>query len=106
MGGTGLEPVTPCRPSKSPIHIRNQQDFPPRVYFNEINANSLNILVVYWFHPFEYWEYLEHYNAVNIPIMERSNTEGIKFVFPTQTLHLEGGVNTTNPRRKTLWRDV
>jgi len=66
----------------------NQPEFPPRVYFNELNADSLNIIVIYWYHPAEYWNYLEHANWVNMQIMERFNAEGIDFAFPTQTLHL------------------
>jgi len=68
----------------------NQPEFPPRVYFNELNADSLNIIVIYWYHPAEYWNYLEHANWVNMQIMERFNLEGIDFAFPTQTLHLAG----------------
>jgi MscS family membrane protein len=68
----------------------NQPEFPPRVYFNELNADSLNIIVFYWYHPAEYWNYLEHANWVNMQIMERFNAEGIDFAFPTQTLHLAG----------------
>jgi MscS family membrane protein len=73
-----------------PNEAINQPDFPPRVYFNDLNADSLNLLVLYWYHPPEYWEYLEHATWVNLQIMERFNTEGIDFAFPTQTLHLAG----------------
>ncbi len=73
-----------------PNEAINQEDFPPRVYFNELNADSLNIIVMYWYHPPEYWPYLEHANWINIQIMERFNAEGIDFAFPTQTLHLAG----------------
>ncbi|MDH3982150.1 MAG: mechanosensitive ion channel family protein [Kiritimatiellaceae bacterium] len=66
----------------------NKPDFPPRIYFNELNSDSLNILVIYWFHPPRYWEFLEHSQMVNLQIMTRFNAEGIKFAFPTQTLHL------------------
>jgi MscS family membrane protein len=47
-------------------------------------------LVIYWYHPPAYWDYLEHANWINTQIMERFNTEGIDFAFPTQTLHLAG----------------
>ncbi len=73
-----------------PNEAINQEDFPPRVYFNELNADSLNIIVIYWYHPPEYWPYLEHANWINIQIMERFRAEGIDFAFPTQTLHLAG----------------
>mgnify|MGYP001824302327 CR=1 FL=1 len=68
----------------------NQPDFEPRVSFNEFNADSLNILVIYWYHPPNYWDYLDHATWVNIQIKERFNAEGIDFAFPTQTLHLAG----------------
>ena len=73
-----------------PNEAINQPDFPPRVYFNDLNADSLNILVIYWYHPPNYWDYLEHATWVNIQIMERFKAEGIDFAFPTQTLHLAG----------------
>ena len=78
---------------RHPNEAINQEDFPPRVYFNELNADSLNIIVIYWYHPPEYWPYLEHANWINIQIMERFNDEGIDFAFPTQTLHLAGDDN-------------
>lgn len=71
----------------------NQEDFPPRISFNEFNADSLNILVIYWYHPPNYWDYLDHATWVNLQIKERFNAEGIDFAFPTQTLHLAGDEN-------------
>jgi MscS family membrane protein len=73
-----------------PNEAINQPDFPPRVYFNDLNADSLNILVMYWYHPPEYWDYLEHATWINMHIMERFNVEEIDFAFPTQTLHMAG----------------
>jgi MscS family membrane protein len=68
----------------------NYPGFPPRVSFNELNADSLNILVIYWYHPPNYWDYLEHATWINLQIMERFKAEGIDFAFPTQTLHMAG----------------
>lgn len=73
-----------------PNEAINQPEFSPRVYFDQLNADSLNIIVFYWYHPPEYWDYLEHATWVNMQIMERFNAEGIDFAFPTQTLHLAG----------------
>ena len=73
-----------------PNEAINQPEFPPRVYFDELNADSLNIIVFYWYHPAEYWDYLDHATWINMQIMERFNAEGIDFAFPTQTLHLAG----------------
>jgi len=71
----------------------NQPEYPPRVFFNELQADSLNILVMYWFHPPDYWKFLEHANWINVRIMECFAEEGIEFAFPTQTLHLAGDPN-------------
>ncbi len=68
----------------------NQPDFKPQVSFNEFNADSLNIVVYYWYHPPDFWKYLNHASWINTQIMERFNAEGIDFAFPTQTLHLAG----------------
>lgn len=71
-------------------HQGMHPDFPPRVFFSEFGAFSLNILVVYWYHPPDYWAYLAHAESLNMKIFERFNREGIDFAFPTQTLHLAG----------------
>jgi MscS family membrane protein len=73
-----------------PNEAINRPDHPPRVYFNELNSDSLNIYVSYWYHPPDYWAYMEHAHQVNLQIMHRFNAEGIKFAFPTQTVHLAG----------------
>ena len=73
-----------------PNEAINKPDFPPRISFNELNADSLNILVMYWFHPADYWAYLEHAQWINLQIMQRFNEAGIEFAFPTQTLYVAG----------------
>jgi len=81
---------------KEELTRRNEKmhpDFPPRVYFNDFNAASLNILVIYWFAPPEYWEFLEFDQAFNLAVLRRFNEEGIEFAFPTQTLYLAGDPN-------------
>lgn len=65
-------------------------DFPPRVYFNNFNDTSLNILVIYWFAPPDYWEFMKFDQQVNMALLTRFNEEGIEFAFPTQTLYLAG----------------
>ena len=69
-------------------HEGMNPDFPPRVYFNEFNSDSLNILVIYWYHPPEYWDFLAFNETLCLQIFERFDAEGIEFAFPTQTLYL------------------
>jgi MscS family membrane protein len=69
-------------------HEGMDPEFPPRVYFNEFNPASLNILMLYWYHPPDYWGFLAFNQMVNLQIMLEFEKEGIKFAFPTTTTYL------------------
>ena len=69
-------------------HKGMDPEFPPRVYFNEFNQASLNILVLYWYHPADYWGFLEFSQQLNLQIVREFTKEGIKFAFPTSTTYL------------------
>ncbi len=74
---------------REPIHPTiNGEFFPPRVFFNEFNADSLNLLVVYWYAPPDWWSYMAHAEKLNFRILEEFEKAGIDFAFPTQTLYL------------------
>jgi len=70
-------------------------DYPPRVFFNDYNPESLNLFVIYWYAPPAYWDYMEHAERLNLRIFEEFDRAGIEFAFPTQTLYLAG-----DPKRK------
>ena len=69
-------------------HEGMDPEFPPRAYFNEFKAASLNLIVLYWYHPADYWGFMQHSQQVNLQIMQRFEKEGIKFAFPTSTTYL------------------
>ena len=71
-------------------HEGMHPDFPPRVCFNEFNDASLNLFVIYWYHPADYWKYMAFTERVNLELLRRFNEAGIEFAFPTQTLYLAG----------------
>lgn len=74
-------------------HEGMNEEFPPRVYFDNFNDASLNIIVIFWYHPPSYWDYMAFCQKVNLEIFRRFNEEGIDFAFPTQTLYLAGDEN-------------
>ncbi len=86
-------------------HEGMNKEYPPRVFFNEFNSDSLNIIVYYWYHPPDFWSYLAFNEKFNKELFRRFNEEGIEFAFPTQTLYLAGdesrpltvGVRNINP---------
>ncbi len=71
-------------------HEGMNEEKPPRVFFNEFNDASLNIIVLYWYHPPDFFAYLEFTEKFNKEVFRRFNEEGIEFAFPTQTLYLAG----------------
>jgi Small-conductance mechanosensitive channel len=69
-------------------HEGMDPEFPPRVYFNEFNDASLNIMMIYWYFPPNYWDFLHFSEGVNLKIMRAFEAEGIEFAFPTTTTYL------------------
>lgn len=69
--------------------IASEKD-PPRAYFDDLNADSLNIKVWYWYQKNDWWAYLDHAQRFNLALMHAYEQAGIEFAFPTQTLYLAG----------------
>lgn len=69
--------------------VNGNPDKPPRVYFDNFGAFSLDILVVYWFSPSDYWIFKEVSEKINFEILKSFDEAGIEFAFPTQTLYLK-----------------
>ena len=63
-------------------------DFPPRVYFNGFNDWSLNIMVIAWYHPANYWDMQSWLQRTCLDILRRFNEEGIDFAFPSSTVYV------------------
>lgn len=74
-------------------HEGMDEEFPPRVSFNDFNDWSLNILFIAWYHPPNYWDFLDWCQDINIKIMKAFEEEGIEFAFPTNTTYLAGDEN-------------
>ena len=74
-------------------HQGMRHDYPPRVYFTNMNADNLEIIVTYWYFPADWYPFCEFNEWVNLEIMKRFEAEGIEFAFPTQTLYLAGDPN-------------
>ncbi|MBU0767572.1 MAG: mechanosensitive ion channel family protein, partial [Proteobacteria bacterium] len=69
-------------------HEGLKEDFPPRVFFNGFNDWSLNIMVVVWYHPPNYWDYQEWLQNICLEIMRRFEAEDIDFAFPSRTIYV------------------
>ena len=69
-------------------HEGMHPDWPPRVHFNGFNDWSLNITVVLWYHPPDWWAYQAWLQSTCLEIMRRFEAKGIGFAFPSQTVYL------------------
>ncbi len=69
-------------------HEGMKEDFPPRVFFNGFNDWSLNIMVIAWYHPPNYWDYQAWLQKTCLEIMGRFDAEDIDFAFPSRTIYV------------------
>jgi len=69
-------------------HEGMKEDFPPRVFFNGFNDWSLNIMVVVWYHPPDYWDYQAWLQNICLETMRRFEAEEIDFAFPSRTIYV------------------
>lgn len=77
-------------------HEGMSEELPPRVFFSAFNDWSLNIMVLFWYHPPDYWQYMAYVTRFNRELLHRFNAAGIEFAFPTQTIQLERAEPTTH----------
>jgi len=69
-------------------HEGMDPELPPRVFFNEINRDSLNILILFWYHPPDYWAFMKLNQSINLQIMREFEKEGIKLALPSTSTYL------------------
>jgi len=69
-------------------HEGMDPELPPRVCFNEFNRDSLNIMILYWYHPADYWAFLDLNQRVNRQILQEFEREGIKLALPSSATFL------------------
>lgn len=66
------------------------EKFPPRVHFNEMRADTLNLQMIYWYKdPTDWWGFQALGQKINCEILRRFNEEGIELAFPTRTLYIK-----------------
>lgn len=69
-------------------HEGMHPDLPPRVAFTEMKSDSLNLMVLLWYHSTDWWAFMAFQDRLHLDILRRFNQEGIEFAFPTRTVHL------------------
>jgi potassium efflux system protein len=76
---------------REPIHpVIGWEKHQPKVFFNDFNADSLNLQVSYHFAPPDQGAFNEHAQKVNFRICEEFERLGVSFAFPSRTIYLAG----------------
>lgn len=78
-------------------HEGMPEDQPPRVYFDEFNADSLSIVISYWYAPPDYWQFLDFGQRVNLQIVRRFEAAGIELAPPTSRMEVVGSGEVSAP---------
>ena len=62
----------------------------PRAYLADIAPDAFTLRFIYWYHPPDYWQFLDHSERVNLEIKRAFDGEGIEFALPTSRTFLDG----------------
>ena len=69
-------------------HDGRDENYPPRVFLEDFLDTAINIRVIYWFHPPDYWDYCDYGERLNLQVIEAFHAAGIRFAVPSQRLLL------------------
>lgn len=69
-------------------HEGMDHQFPPRVFFDEFNRDSLRIRIFYWYHPPDYWEFVAFAEKLNMQIIEALGAADIHLALPASATHM------------------
>lgn len=68
-----------------------------RAHFKGFGASSLDFEAVYYMTDPDFNRHMDTQQAINLELLERLNAQGIEFALPTQTLHVQGQLQTRPP---------
>jgi len=71
-------------------HEGMRKEYPPRIYFDRFRSDGLNIVMFYWYHPADYWAYLDFSQRTNSAILKAFEAEGISLALPASKSVIAG----------------
>lgn len=69
-------------------HEGMRPDFPPRVYLSEVAKGGFQLLIIFWYHPADYWMYKAYCQKFNLSLARGFEDAGIRFALPAQDLYM------------------
>ena len=77
--------------------------FPPRVWLNDFERDHLELKMIYWYHPPDYWNYTVHADQVNRRILDAFEAAEIEIALPAFSTRIDSSADTAGimPPQKT-----
>ena len=70
-------------------HQRTVSSRPPRALLRDFNESSVGLFLTYWYHPPDYWKFLEFSERLFLRVIENFEAENIPFATPALTVHMD-----------------
>ncbi|MEM9185842.1 MAG: mechanosensitive ion channel family protein [Planctomycetota bacterium] len=74
-------------------HEGMHEDFPPRVFLADFQRDAMQMRMMYWYHPPNYWDFVDFSERVNLRIKRGFAEAGIAFALPTSETHVSQGAD-------------
>jgi len=87
-------------------HEGMRKSHPPRVFFDKFSDDGLNIVMYYWYHPAQYWNFLDFSQKLNTAILWAFEKEGIRLALPSSTSYVQGAKDGEPVRLTSLEEDT
>jgi MscS family membrane protein len=65
-------------------HEGFRDSHPPRIFLHDFLESAVNLRVIYWYHPPDYWQFCDYGERLNLQIIERLHAAGIPFALPAR----------------------
>ena len=78
------------------FHGKDLREFTPRIFFSSFGSYALNIRAIIFFKTESFEEEEKLLDELNFAILREFTQAGLRFAFPTQTLLLQRGGNSTD----------
>ncbi|MBQ7209245.1 MAG: mechanosensitive ion channel family protein [Lentisphaeria bacterium] len=78
------------------FHGEDLREFTPRIFFSSFGSYALNIRAIIFFKTESFEEEEKLLDELNFAILREFTRAGLRFAFPTQTLLLQSGGNSTD----------
>lgn len=75
-------------------HEGMDAEFPPKAYLNELTDRGFVLMILFWYHPADYWQYQEFAQRFNLELARAFEGAKIRFALPSTDVYLRGAHDT------------